>query len=128
MSNAPHLENHVSLASLLIDKSTCLETWQVSVQAPFLSPQLRTLVNIKPLHNVVFASAFRDRITVTGRKGVGKKAYWVETTTPRFFREYWTSLERADIGPPRPYSSIYRDLASSEQAPMRAPHRLRARR
>ena len=37
-----------------------------------------------PLHNVVFASAFRDRIRVTGRKRGRKKAYWVETTTLRF--------------------------------------------
>ena len=82
----------------------------------------------KPLHNVVFASAFKDRIRVTGRKRGRKKSYWVETTTHRFFRNNWTNLARVEVGPHCPYSSIYRDLASSEQAPMRAPHRLRARR
>ena len=80
-----------------------------------------------PLHNVVFASAFRDRIRVTGRKRGRKKAYWVETTTLRFFKDR-RNLARVEVGPHCPYSSIYRDLASSEQAPMRAPHRLRARR
>ena len=44
----------------------------------------------KPLHHVVFNSAYRDRIIVKGRRRGRKKPYFIETTAKRYFSKIWS--------------------------------------
>ena len=79
-----------------------------------------------PLHNVVFSSAYRDRIQVRGRHRGRRKAYWLETTTQVYFPHAHSPHPGSGIlGPNLVYAQINRDLDSTGQAPMRARQRAR---
>ena len=74
-----------------------------------------------PLHNVVFNSAYRDRIQIRGRHRGRRKPYWLETTTQSYFPHVWATHPRSGIlGPNQVYSQVRRDLETAGQAPMRA--------
>ena len=82
----------------------------------------------KPLHHVVFNSAYRDRIIVKGRRRGRKKPHFIETTTKRYFSKIWSENPgRGIFGPHAVYSAITRhSKRTSGHAPKRA-RRQRAR-
>ena len=74
-----------------------------------------------PLHNVVFCSAYKDRIQVTGRRRGGKIPYWLEITTQRHFPQEWHANPGVGfLGPNLVYAEIGRSLRRRRVAPMRA--------
>ena len=75
-----------------------------------------------PFHNVVFSSAYKDRIIVTGRRRGMKVPYWIEITTQRHYPNHWKQNPgKGILGPHQVYATINRDLKSSfERAPKRA--------
>ena len=73
-----------------------------------------------PVHNVVFASALKDRITQTGKRRGRSIPYWLPTTTKRFFQSRWASDHTAR-SPDAQYISISRAIREScGEAPKRA--------
>ena len=74
-----------------------------------------------PLHHVVFCSAYKDRIQVTGRRRGGKIPYWLEITTHRHFPQEWQNHPGVGfLGPNVVYAEIGRSLRRLRVAPMRA--------
>ena len=74
-----------------------------------------------PLHSVVFCSAYKDRIQVTGRRRGGKIPYWLEITTQRHFPQEWHANPGVGfLGPNLVYAEIGRSLRRRRVAPMRA--------
>ena len=79
-----------------------------------------------PIQNVVFSSAYRDRIVFKGRHRGRKRPYWLETTTQTHVPELCSKYSRcSNLGRFTIYAEINRDLRSTGQAPMRAPERAR---
>ena len=79
----------------------------------------------KPLHHVVFNSAYRDRIIVKGRRRFRKKPYFIETAAKRYFSKTWSENPgRGIFGPHVVYSAINRHLKrTSGHAPKLARRR-----
>ena len=73
-----------------------------------------------PMHNVVFASAFKDRILTTGRRRGMQFPYWIEVYSRRFFPHHPPSS--GILGPHCHYGKIAREVRSPqfELAPKRA--------
>ena len=81
---------------------------------------------VDPLHNVVFSSAYRDKILVKGRRRGRSRAHWLETTTQSYYPHLWSTHPGSGIlGPNIVYAQINRDLEAAGQAPMRARQRAR---
>ena len=89
-------------------------------------PQYKLTVQIygshrsDPMHNVVFASAFKDRILTTGRRRGMQFPYWIEVYSRRFFPHHPPSS--GILGPHCHYGKIAREVRSPqfELAPKRA--------
>ena len=75
-----------------------------------------------PFHNVVFNSAYTDRIIVTGRRRGMKMPYWIEIATQRHYPNHWKQNPgKGILGPHQVYATLNRDLKSSfERTPKRA--------
>ena len=73
-----------------------------------------------PMHNVVFASAFKDRILTAGRRRGMQFPYWIEVYSRRFFPHHPPSS--GILGPHCHYGKIAREVRSPqfELAPKRA--------
>ena len=74
-----------------------------------------------PLHHVVFANAYKDRIQTEGRRRGMKFPYWIEVTTQRYFPQHWSANPgRGIFGPNVVYGRVNRDLKHfPDAAPMR---------
>ena len=90
--------------------------------------QFRTMVEVfkspltTPLHNVVFASAYKDRILNTGRRRGMQFPYWLEVITKRNYPQLWKPDHPAAKTPQHKYVIISKELRKSsfEMAPKRA--------
>ena len=49
-----------------------------------------------PIHNVVFASPLKDRITITGKRRGKGIPYWLVATTQHFVAEIWSNDHTAN--------------------------------
>ena len=75
-----------------------------------------------PMHSVVFASTFKDRILHQGRRRGMQFPYWIEVQTKRLFPECWNHTATPLTGPHWKYVLVHRKLRKSsfELAPKRA--------
>ena len=79
-----------------------------------------------PIHNIVFCSAFKDRIISQGRRRGRKCPYWLEVVTSRHYPNIWNH-HNALFGVHFKYVTLSRLLRGApEKAPKRA-HRSCAR-
>ena len=74
-----------------------------------------------PIHHVIFATAYKDRIQTEGRRRGMKFPYWIEVTTQRYFPQHWSANPgRGIFGPNVVYGRVNRDLKHfPDAAPMR---------
>ena len=81
---------------------------------------------VEPLHNVVFSSAYKDRILAQGRRRGMQFPYWIEVVSKKFFPEVWHDhsfwVTRPHyFGPQFKYVELARKLRTQkEQASKRA--------
>ena len=93
-----------------------------------LYTQYKTTVQIfkeppsDPMHSVVFASSFKDRILYQGRRRGMQFPYWIEVQTKRLFPDCWNHTATPLTGPHWKYVLVHRKLRKSffELAPKRA--------
>ena len=93
-----------------------------------LYTQYKTTVEIfkeppsDPMHSVVFASSFKDRILYQGRRRGMQFPYWIEVQTKRLFPDCWNHTATPLTGPHWKYVLVHRKLRKSsfELAPKHA--------
>ena len=82
--------------------------------------------NTEPLHNVVFCSAYKDRILAQGRRRGMQFPYWIEVVSKKFYPEVWYDhhyyvAHPHNFGPQFKYVELARKLQrEKEQASKRA--------
>ena len=84
--------------------------------------EVYSLPQDSPVHNVVFCSAFRDRIYTQGRRRGMQIPYWLESTTKRHYPEIWDAKDQTAVsGPNFKYVVLGRKLRQEKgAAPKRA--------
>lgn len=76
--------------------------------------EVYSLPQDSPIHNVVFCSAYRDRILTQGRRRGMQIPYWLESTTKRHYPELWTNHNAAS-SPNFKYVVLARKLRLAEK-------------
>ena len=99
--------------------------WFPKTGGPFLVvPIIRIIMFLglyNPIHHVIFANAYKDRIQTEGRRRGMKFPYWIEVRTQRYFPQHWSANPgRGIFGPNVVYGRVNRDLKHfPDAAPMR---------